>query len=260
MRKKLNEILTADEFCNKQDDLSQAKDLESLFDVWKDAHLEEKAPEETLPFSSKEHILGRNFQGNFFRDGVTTLAGHEPQSVPPKVDILFVLKESNASEESHTEESNANGDSHSCAPFWFNELDESDQSLEKASSISARKRYKKNLEMALCRLGQDSCHTRFGYMNLNKRGGFGSTHYVQLKAYTAKYRRFILRQIELHDPQTIVFCGCYNGIASLLFKNVRSTWDCQPKTAQINGHPVKLFYLYHPACPSFKKSLPNLSL
>ena len=100
--------------------------------------------------------------------------------------------------------------------------------------------------------------TPFGYMNLNKRGGFGSTDSKQLKNYVNKYQYFIKRQIELHDPQIVVFCGCFDGIADQLF-NIESKWNGNFVYGNIGDKNVRLYYVYHPSCSRFKNSFEYLT-
>ena len=62
-------------------------------------------------------------------------------------------------------------------------------------------------------LGEEVQDDPFGYVNLNKRGGFGRTDYTRLKNYAKRYRAFLKRQLALMAPEKIVFCGCYDGAA-----------------------------------------------
>lgn len=241
---KIQEIRDRDEFKEKAEKIEQADKLEDLFELWYDAQKEEANPEETLPHCFDGKIYGDDIEllkENFCKDGVTSIEGHVSQS-DLKVKVLFILKESNIKGKV-VERSDI---------FWFNDVQKNEESYK------TRGKYAKNLMNVLKVFDSNaSDEEKFGYMNLNKRGGFGSNSYKYLTQYVAKYRRFIKRQIELYDPEKIVFCGCYDNIANLLFDGVNPKCGKSPVQAKINGKYVTLYYVYHPSCAvsRFDKSL-----
>lgn len=234
-----------------------AESLDRLFELWRAAHAAEESESlaNTLP---KCHCCGRypdemeNYKKKFITDGVTSLKGNESNS-EPKVDVLFILKEANTDGKSGAEES-----------FWFNETVEATHSGDKSKrSYNTRQNYAKKFKAVLEALkipNADRC--KFGYMNLNKRGGFAGTTRSQLTEYTKKYKCFIRRQIELHDPKIIVFCGCYDRIAKIIFEKDTNgkeieEWHKRSKsvTVRLGENDIALYYVYHPAYSGFGKSL-----
>lgn len=224
--------------------INEINSLKALFDAWESAHEKEEKPEETFPAYPvcKTQLEIEALKKSFCPDGVTSEAGNVKfdQESNAHVDVLFVLKEANI-----------NGRAETNKTFWFDQKPED----------SDRKRYCKKLMAALKilkdkKMLDDSVNGRFGYMNLNKRGGFGHTSPKKLKNYVIKYSDYINRQIELHSPKIIIFCGCYNVVA----KNVLGVekWNKKPGRTKINGKETHLYYIYHPAAPTFQKSLENL--
>lgn len=175
--------------------INKCKTLDELFKLWKQAHKDEENFFETFPeCPSCGNFPNRRFKESFCKDGVTALKGNinKHKTITEDVKILFILKESNCGGHKVNNE------------FWFDEYTLGD---------SYRDTYSKRLKLALEKvLGKSnvSYDTKFGYMNLNKRGGYNRTMSTKLEAYTIKYYPFIKRQIEILSPQYIVFCGCFN--------------------------------------------------
>lgn len=148
--------------------------------------------------------------------------------------------------------------------FWFNDTAAEPQtkSQEERRSYSIRCTYARKFVQTLKCLNKPE-NQPFAYMNLNKRGGFGSTNYCRLKNYTAKYKKFILKQIQLHNPKVILFCGCYNDIAQILFntdknKNSIKQWNNKPVDIIFNQKHIRLLGTYHPAYNKFDGTLCNI--
>lgn len=74
------------------------------------------------------------------------------------------------------------------------------------------------------------------FLNLNKRGGLSACSYRILRAYTQKYKDWIVEEITLLAPDLIVCCGsdCYNIVVSEIAER-----------AKIGGIPV--LAAYHPS-------------
>lgn len=229
------------EFKELEKKAKQAKNMEDLFSAWKTAHTAEECESlsKTLPKckGSSKYPEDKNFIKNFTPDGVTSIEGNV--SIDSlEVEVLFVLKEANTS-----------GKYREYHSFWFNE-----------AADKTRQKYSNKFEKVLEKLNK-STKDKFGYMNLNKRGGFGSTDKTQLEQYTKKYKSFILKQIELHNPNIIIFCGCYDDIAKILFEkdvngNDIKTWKKKPVEVNLNGKKILLYSVYHPSSRgNFNKSL-----
>ncbi|MDO4287584.1 MAG: hypothetical protein Q4C55_00205 [Eubacterium sp.] len=228
--------------------MDNIKTLSELFDLYSKTHGNECHTEDTFPRHPKTKAYPDDpeaFKTSFCWDGVTSITGGVDQkNVEPKIKVLFILKESNNGGIATPYEDKV---------FWFNDK----------PKVPARIRYQEKLSLVLDILDVNT-KANFGYMNLNKRGGFGSTTYRQLKQYVLNYKSFIKRQIELHDPEYIVFCGCYYMFASLIFKDefrlqsVPVKWPHKPVEINLNGHTTKLLHVYHPAYSRFKESLKYL--
>lgn len=78
-------------------------------------------------------------------------------------------------------------------------------------------KYTKFISYWLKKLNFNNCN--IAYMNLNKRGGFGSTNFAHLKHYVVKYRGYILKEIEIINPDIIV-CGGTCGTLKALNKEI----------------------------------------
>ena len=234
-------------FSQLEERAKQATTIEELFCLWRKAHAAEVG-EETFPCRRRrkgekpEEPNDPDFKKSFCEDGVTSFGRKHSQN--QTADVVFVLKEAHLEETSEV----------NCAAqlekyFWFNQCDQNDKSY---------KGYAANLKKAMCALyGQVQDDVAFGYINLNKRGGFKKTNPRRLKSYVTMYEEFLKKQLELMKPQKIVFCGCYDGVAEKLFslKKEEKRWNRKPVSANLNGRAVTLYYIYHPAHRGFKNSL-----
>ena len=212
-----------------------AENMERLFCLWKKAHHIEESPENTFPICPvcREKPESEEFRDSFCKDGATSLQGTVEDS-GQTVDVLFILKESRVGGKAERNDA-----------FWFH-----------TAKDKTRQKYANRFKQALGLWNlPENC--KFGYMNLNKRGGFQSTDRKQLAAYVKKYHVFIKRQIELFSPRKILFCGCYDGIANQFF-DIPSKWNGIPVEVEVNGRTAAVYSIYHPACPRFGESLRSL--
>ena len=77
-------------------------------------------------------------------------------------------------------------------------------------------KYTKFISYWLKKSNFNNCN--IAYMNLNKRGGFGSTNFAHLKHYVVKYRGYILKEIEIINPDIIVCGGTCRTLNNLNIK------------------------------------------
>lgn len=216
---------------------SMYKQMEELFRYWKlkqEAESEESL-DKTLPKSpEKEYPENRkDFQRSFCRDGVTSLNGgvHTDDS---KVDVLFILREANTEGEPELQDT-----------FWFSKA----KSREKAPA------YEKAIGRALSVIygGQEEKlrNKHFGYMNLNKRGGFGETSPPQLKHYVKRYKNLIREQIELFHPTYVVCFGVYGTVKDMLPDCVKVVLDCyHPANLSTDDFHIKQIFGNSKMCSS----------
>jgi hypothetical protein len=228
--------------------------LDELFSLWREA--QGKEPEGkclgegkrigTFPrkkLSKKEYETPvykteTSFKDSFCPDGITSEAGHE--SSANRCQVLFILKESNVvDEDGYITKGNDNN------KFWFNDAVEN----------SERKKYAGRFQLVIQRLietqGLKQKDSKlYGYMNLNKRGGYGTTDDKALAAYMQEYQSFIRKQIFLLSPKFIVCCGNYELLRKELFKTAEhnasvSIYPQQYKIA--DDYFAKVYYVYHPS-------------
>lgn len=212
--------------------LSQCKTLPELFCAWKhkqenDTNLKRfpKNKEGKTPCSD-------DFYKSFCRDGVTSLTECVPVGVDPKVHILFILKEADK------KESDGSLKPETEDYFWFN-----------CSRKKPRPRYSNAIKFYMDKLNEDT-NQRFGYMNLNKRGGYGQTNPTSLKNYVEYYEEYIKQQIKIMYPDIVVCCGCFGNVMTVF--GISTTEKKQ--RIIINGKEVWFYDVYHPAYSRYKES------
>lgn len=175
--------------------VQDAQTLSDLFQLWQKAHECDPNWEDTFP-KGRESGVVEAFKTSFCVDGISSLDGR--YSGGDKADVLFILKESNIGQD----ELRKSGTVH---PFWFNE----------DLTHSTRVKYAKRFKAVLDRYEpQMNVKAPIGYMNLNKRGGAGSTEPKRLRKYICQYHIFILKEIEIIAPKEIFLCGCKDSFIS----------------------------------------------
>lgn len=190
-------------FAELEWEAGNAQTLDDLFVLWQEAHMVDPKWDKTFP-KSKGELPDESFKASFKADGVSCELGNYNKQIRKcqTADIVFVLKESDVLDE--------NGSASNNFDFWFDEAVVGNSGKNKLkNAIAVRNRYMKKFSVILDKYCSDwNSYTPFGYMNLNKRGGFSKANYNQLKAYVRQYHRFILKEMELLAPKTIVLCGC----------------------------------------------------
>ncbi|MEE1503763.1 MAG: hypothetical protein UGF89_05930 [Acutalibacteraceae bacterium] len=167
-----------------QKKIEECEDLESLFEIWKEAHLEEKYFKDSFPGNSLPVCFAKNWTNDGF------LSENKKD-----IEILFILKEPN---ESKSIEKN----DFCCKEFWIKNNIHKRISIPRRMFKTARKLFE-NPD-----LDQKTWFQQAAVMNLNKRGGYSQCNYKKLKNYVKIYKSFIEKQIEIINPKKIVFlCG-----------------------------------------------------
>jgi len=178
LKSTINNINSMYELENLLKNINSMSELEK---VWKRAHEIDDHNEDNSPIVNGE-IVNKN---NYIKDGFLTMGLNS-------ADILFVLKE-------------ANLDSENKAIFWF-------QCVLNNECKDNAPRYKEKLTIINNFLTQNDIKNA-AYININKRGGNGSTNnddLKKLKQYAYDYKLFIKKQIELINPKYILCAGCFN--------------------------------------------------
>ena len=211
---------------------SQCKTLPELFYAWKQKHNSD-TDTNTFPKDKNGNSPDlKDFRDSFCRDGVTSLTERVPIEVDPKVHILFILKEADVKDD----EGNLQRETGDY--FWFN-----------CSRKYPRTRYGNAIKFYMDKLNEDT-NQRFGYMNLNKRGGYGQTNPSSLKSYVDEYRCFIKRQIEIMNPDIVVCCGCFGNVMNVFEKSITG----KKQRIKLKDKDVWFYDVYHPAYSRYKES------
>lgn len=175
-----------------KDKINNCTTLEELFELWKEAQVEESDE------SYNSYRYGKVDKTSFLPDGIIDEAAFS------KVDkkVLFIAKEANWGGNNIDNEVNEKED-----PFWLQGV--------------VKKGWKKtNFSKGIAMLYNAYISNNFAetdekhepliniaFMNLNKRGGYNYASFGTLYGYTSKYSEFIAKQIEIINPDIIICCS-----------------------------------------------------
>lgn len=204
------------------DDVSKCKNLEELFVIWKQAH----KIEDICEFKKYDDRVNKN---SFTRDGI--ICPKEFGKSGKK--ILLVAKEGHEFDEPDAEHNCSDG-----VNFWVADgYCERIQGKEISYFLNCLAAYcnavimgdftfdpNKHLDRTVLR--------NAAFMNINKRGGFKKCPDLVLNGYVNGYAAFINREIELIDPDYIIFCG--SGLYDLIADRISL-----PKGSEV-------YQAYHP--------------
>ena len=238
---------------------SQTDNLTDLFMIWKEAHVNEPCDSfrDNSPVDISKDGNVNNIEllkKNFIYDGITSEKGNE--CFDGKADVLFLLKEPNASDLIRYGFFDYDADCQQNR-FWFN-MNSNDKSRERYMSVFSE--YLNALD--------DSVYSRdlFAYVNVNKRGGLGSSDTKRLKAYLEVYKVFLLKEIMIIDPKIIFVCGFFN-LLKCAIKDIHpeignDNWNKRSdRHIVINGKRIRIVHIPHPAARiSRKQRDENVSL
>lgn len=171
--------------------------LDDLFSEWKERHSEEceSSYEKTAPKSKNEKCIPNynDFKNSFCPDGYV---GDEN-----KAELLFICRESNV-----------DGNAEINDEFWFKKI-----------SKMKKTKYYWCTNLIADKFGLYLCEC--AYMNINKRGGYGSCDSNQLKEYATLYEDYILKEIELINPKKVVILGgLRDEIVEIIMKSEREIY------------------------------------
>ena len=230
--------------------MKSLSEIGKVFEKWIDAHCVEKGSLSTIPESEKE-IIAYN---SFYKDGIIDEAGYRAA----KVKVLFISNEASIGTSNIVNDSKDDkrkiGNSCGNTAYSFKEYAERDIS----DNWTTKMRIKYG-EMFRIILGEEinkedwinrnkNYNKRFAMMNINKRGGFGKVQMEKYLNYIDTFKDFILKEIQLINPDIIVWCGVntYDKAAKKLFadfeyKRVENLFA----TIKLNNRDVKIIKMYH---------------
>lgn len=201
-------------------------DIKELFKVWKDAHKNDKYWKDTFPQCPCCGIIPPySFVESFTVDGFLT---EKKQLEEKRKVILFVGRESNVSQE-------INNCGQTEDLFWMEKVWESKEN-----------KYTEYLKAIIEKL--DANEYDCAYMNINKRGGYSACTLERLNNYVTVYSGFIKKEIELINPNIVVFLGTgeykYRQNIIGIIKETNENIEC--------------YEVFHPSAPGRNRSLDKL--
>lgn len=170
--------------------MNKNNELNELFEEWKEKHKEEPYNSDTIPV---KRIDKKSFTFDGFIFGEKTGA------------VLYILDESNLQESS--KETNDF--------FWLKGAYKVKNNINK-NPIPRRI---EKMQKRICEQIKEIDLQDIAYMNINKRGGFGSRDDKTLWNYYNKYNTFIFREINIISPKIIVYCAGNQEIYSDLIEH-----------------------------------------
>lgn len=184
--------MTSDEILNKAD---KVKGLEELFEIWQTAHLQD-----TESFEKFKEYNSNISNKSFTKDGIVC-----EEEFPQKIKVLYILNESNINGYTDKLSSECFDSTKDFIEFAEEGKDWGTKLKEKICSLQ-----KHMLEVNGVFLGDAKDYAKtISFINLNKRGGgnlLTSEYYSEyFKPYVKTYAPFIKREIELINPDFIVW-------------------------------------------------------
>lgn len=207
--------------------MDKQEELKELFSNWKELHGQEKenpGKKSTLPFCEGKEVP-ENFYISFCCDGFLT-----EDICSEKKTVLFLCREANVFEEGKLKPEMGE-------KFWmrdnvFRKKSNNEELCKKDKK--AGEKYWSFLEKTIdyyCQCKPEELN--IAYMNLNKRGGFGSCNQSRLKNYVRRYREEIKEEIKIIAPDWIICGGTYGIVTN---KNYRLT-DLDQENIKDEYHP-----------------------
>lgn len=199
--------------------LEEAKTLKDLFECWKEEQSNDSGDETCN--SQNGCVVAVN---SFYEDGI--VKPKEYQKSKPKV--LFITNEvridckQDNDEKKHGLKGKCEGghlignDKGNTVCSFNNYIDGKEQETwsgkmrikfgEMYRIITEGENYK--IESPFDEKANKEALKKIAFMNLNKRGGFGGIQEVTFLNYLKTYKDYIRREIEIINPDVIVWCGC----------------------------------------------------
>lgn len=183
----------------KNDTVPIQERLKLLFSYWGKAQNSE--PEESYRKTCPKDLEGvYKFRESFIPDGCVDYELYEKSEIK----LLFILKEPGSNNKNNKEIANADNpwighnDDDSFDNHWY-------KGVINRINDDKERRYRERFEKMASIFRADIMNTAM--ININKRGGFrNGTNNTKLKNYTKTYRKFIVEQIKILNPDIIISC------------------------------------------------------
>ncbi len=189
-------------FVLKKKDPKTYSCLKELFVDWQEAHEKDKQTHLTFPEVPKDKQKKfKEYNGEFIKN----FCPDGPLGDNSDIEILFICRESNVTGDIESNE-NSNND------FWFKDV--VNNKAERPNTTRTESTYYNCMNKILECFKENNMLDKnnatlsdCAYMNINKRGGFDSCNIERLENYFLKYEEYILKEIELINPDRIVILG-----------------------------------------------------
>lgn len=196
------------EECEKK--LDNMKDIDELFALWKEAQSYDE-----YNYSSLEKKVHKE---SFIKDGIV---GKNGEWEKRKKKVLYILKESNSSDEINESKRDLLKLGKDEELFWLQRVVYNQSFLNKKGNligarISKLQNYIDNFEPTT--EYDKTTLKNISFMNLNKRGGINHSDET-IASYTKKYKKFINKQIEILAPDLVICGNTYNLIKKYVYNN-----------------------------------------
>ena len=237
-------------------ELNSVKKLEDLFNRWKEEQLKDK---ETTCNSKNGYVVATN---SFYKDGIVNLK--EYQNSEKKV--LFITNEVSIDCKQDNDEKNpglkgkcedghlvGNNEGNTVCSFakYINGEEQETWSgkmrikFGEMYRIITEKNYK--IESSFDEDANREALKKIAFMNLNKRGGFGNIQGENFLKYIETYKDYIRREIEIINPDVIVWCACNTykkKYMDAIFDN-KDVWKKKKLIPDKNKVPI--LRMWHPS-------------
>lgn len=213
--------------------MTKNEELEQLFEKWKSNQNNETndSLQETLSSIKLD-------KGSFIKDGIICEDEFEKQ----KIKVLFISNEANIQDDILNGKIKCNADRREeFNNYYKSGNDEWPGKLRKR--ISALYKAFTNQNEVTCEVHKLA--NKFAFMNLNKRGGMDETNKIAIIPYCNTYKKEILKEIEIINPDIIVWCACNTFFIAEKILGANSTKINEIKTMDINKKTVAIVKAYH---------------
>lgn len=214
---------------NKIELISKCATLEDLFEMWKEEQINESEGDWKITKGQTENIK----KGTFCIDGIIDMDHYQKQNVK----VLFITNEANA--DGYTKDKPAN---RICDFIEY---------YDRGQDCWRGKMRERICALYMTITGQfdvapQTVAKDFAFMNLNKRGG---TNYVKdgkhIDKYCSIYAPFIKREIELIDPDIIVWLGANTFDMDIHTKYLGAVKKKEKVFMVLHGEQVPIIRMWH---------------